>query len=73
MQHLARAVAEARLKCLRAEVLRGMALAAMRRAEEVREEGRATRAAIQQRRRAEAQLTGRLTLTRVHRRSAAPH
>ena len=73
MHPVGRAVAEARLKSLRAQVLRGMALAAMRRAEEVREESRATRAAIHQRRLLEARLAGHRTLTPAHRRSAAPH
>ena len=45
-----RLLAEARLKSLRAEVLRGLSLAATRRAEEIRDETRATRAAIRQRR-----------------------
>jgi hypothetical protein len=51
-----RTVAEARLKSMHSEVLRGLAMAALRRAEEVREENRATRAEIRQRRLAEAQL-----------------
>jgi hypothetical protein len=45
-----RTVAEARLKSLYAEVLRGLSLVALRRAEDVREEMRATRAEINQRR-----------------------
>jgi hypothetical protein len=49
-----RIVAEARLKCLHAEVLSGLALAALRHAEDVRDETRATLAAVRQRRLAEA-------------------
>jgi hypothetical protein len=45
-----RVVAEARLKILESEVLRGLSLVTKRRAEELREETRATRAAIHQRR-----------------------
>jgi hypothetical protein len=72
MRSHGRAVAEARLKILHAEVLRGMALAAMRRAEEVREEGVATRAAIAQRRLAESRVGWRFPLTSPDRRRAAP-
>jgi hypothetical protein len=45
-----RTVAEARLKSLHAEVLRGLSLAALRRADDVLEDVRATRAEIRQRR-----------------------
>jgi hypothetical protein len=45
-----RTVADARLKQLHAEVLRGRALATKRRSEELRDETRAMRAAISQRR-----------------------
>jgi hypothetical protein len=45
-----RTVAEARLKSLHAEVLRGLSLVALRRAEDVQEGMRATRAEISQRR-----------------------
>jgi hypothetical protein len=48
-----RTIAEARLRSMRAELLRGRALLATRRAEEIREETRAMRAAIRQRRLAE--------------------
>lgn len=49
-----RTVAEARLKSLHSEVLRGMSLAALRRAEEIQEENRAARAEIRQRRLSES-------------------
>jgi hypothetical protein len=65
-----RTVAEARLKSMHSEVLRGLAMAALRRAEEVREENRATRAEIHQRRLAEAQRG--LWLRPQPPRSAAP-
>ena len=45
-----RTVAEARLKSLHAEVLRGLSLVALRRADDLLEEMRATRAEISQRR-----------------------
>jgi hypothetical protein len=54
-----RVLAEARLKSLRAEVLRGLSLAATRRAEEIRDETRATRAAIRQRRLLDARRRAR--------------
>jgi hypothetical protein len=54
---LDRTVAEARLKSLHSEVLRGLALVALRRAEEVREEALATQAEISQRRLVEARRT----------------
>jgi hypothetical protein len=66
---LDRTVAEARLKSLHAEVLRGLALAALRRAEEVHEEALATRAEIRQRRLSESRGVPRLSPSR--RRSAA--
>ena len=66
---LDRTVAEARLKGLHSEILRGMALAALRNAEEVHEEAHATLAEIAQRRRADARLLGRLSA--VPRRSEA--
>jgi hypothetical protein len=53
-----RAVAEARLKSLESEVLRGLSLVAKRRAEELRDETRATRAAIHQRRLLDARRRG---------------
>jgi hypothetical protein len=53
-----RAVAEARLKTLESEVLRGLSLVTKRRAEELREETRATRAAIHQRRLLDARRRG---------------
>jgi hypothetical protein len=49
-----RAVAEARLKTLNAEVLRGLMLVSRGRAEELRDESRAMRAEIRQRRLADA-------------------
>jgi hypothetical protein len=52
----ARAIADAKWKSLQAEVLRGVALATIRRAEEIREELTATRAEIAQRRRWERQV-----------------
>ena len=67
-----RAVAEARLKSLHAEVLRGLALAALRHAEEVREETRATRAAIKQRRLLDARRRGRTAVLTAGRPPAAP-
>jgi hypothetical protein len=57
---------------MHAELLRGLALAALRHAEEVQEEGRATRAAIAQRRLAESRLLGRRGLRPPERRSSAP-
>ena len=62
-----RAVAEARLKTLETEVLRGLSLVTKRRAEELREETRATRAAIHQRRLLDARRRG------ATRRTPAPH
>jgi hypothetical protein len=55
-----RILVEARLKSMHAEVLRGLAMTALRRAEEIRDETRATRAEIAQRRLLEAQLGMRL-------------
>ena len=51
-----RAVTDAKWKSLHSEVLRGLALATVRRAEEVRGEVAATRAEIAQRRRWEEQV-----------------
>jgi hypothetical protein len=62
-----RVVADARLKSLRAEVLRGLALAATRRAQELRDETAAMRAAIAQRRLLDARRRGRLTVDRPER------
>ncbi|MEA2179144.1 MAG: hypothetical protein QOG77_2441 [Solirubrobacteraceae bacterium] len=58
---LDRTVADARLKSLHSEVLRGLALAALRRAEEVHEEAVATRNEIRQRRLSESRDVPRLT------------
>ena len=49
-----RAVADARLKTLNAELLRGLSLVALRRAEDLRHEIQAMRAEIRQRRIADA-------------------
>jgi hypothetical protein len=68
-----RAVAEARWKSMHAELLRGLALVALRRSEEVQEEGRATRAAIAQRRLAESRAPVRRWLRQSPERGAAPH
>jgi hypothetical protein len=68
---LDRAVAEARLKSLHSEVLRGLSLAALRRAEEVHEEALATRAEISQRRLADSRSAPRISWS--PRRSAAQH
>jgi hypothetical protein len=65
-----RTVAEARLKSLHAEVLRGLALAALRRAEEVHDESRATLAEIRQRRLTERRRG--IAVRRPARPSAAP-
>jgi hypothetical protein len=62
-----RLLAEARLKQLRAEVLRGLALAATRRAQELRDETAAMRAAIAQRRLLDARRRGRLAADRPER------
>ena len=66
-----RALADARWKSMHAELLRGLALAALRHAEEVREEGRATRAAIAQRRLTDSRM--RRGLRPPERRGAAQH
>jgi hypothetical protein len=58
-----RAIAEARLKSLRAEVLRGLAMAAVRQSEELRDETRAMRAAIKQRRLLDSRRLGRMAAT----------
>ena len=65
-----RTLAEARLRRLHSEVLRGLSLAAVRRAEEIRDESRATHAEIRQRRLADAQRGMRVSPVR---RSAARH
>jgi hypothetical protein len=54
-----RTIAEARLKSLRAEVLRGLAMAAVRQSEELRDESRAMHAAIKQRRLLDERRRGR--------------
>jgi hypothetical protein len=51
-----RAVADARLKTLNAELLRGLSLVALRRAEDLRHESQAMRAEIRQRRIADARV-----------------
>jgi hypothetical protein len=68
-----RTLVDARWKRIHSELLRGLALAALRRAEEVREEGRATRAEIAQRRLAESRRLTRRGLRPPDRRGAAPH
>jgi hypothetical protein len=65
-----RTLADARLKGMRSEILRGLGLVALRRAEEVREQTRAARAEIAQRRLAEARQGTQLRLP--PQRSAAP-
>ncbi len=65
-----RAVAEARLKALNSQLLRGLSLVSHRRAEELRDENRAMRAEIHQRRIADARVRG--PLSRLDRPAAAP-
>lgn len=72
MDHDDRAVIDARLQGLHSDVLRGLSLAALRRAEEVREERRATRAAIEQRRLTEARRGPHSRIRPPARRAAAP-
>ncbi len=67
---LNRAVAEARLKSLNAELLRGLSLVSVRRAQELRDENRAMRAEIHQRRRADARTPR--PFSRLARPAAAP-
>ncbi len=67
---LHRAVADARLKVLNAEVIRGSSLVSMHRAQELREEHRAMLAEIRQRRLADARAPG--PFSRLARPAAAP-
>jgi hypothetical protein len=65
-----RAVAEARLKALNSELLRGLSLYTLGRSEDLRDENQAMRAEIRQRRLAEAR-TAR-PFSRLARLAAAP-
>jgi hypothetical protein len=65
-----RAVADARLKSLNAELLRGLSLVSLRRAQDLRDENRAMRAEIRQRRIAEARTVR--PFSRLARLPAAP-
>jgi hypothetical protein len=65
-----RAVADARLKTLNAEVLRGLSLVSVHRAQELRDENRAMRAEIRQRRLADARAPR--PFSRLARPAAAP-
>jgi hypothetical protein len=65
-----RAVADARLKSLNAELLRGLSLVSLRRAQDLRDENRAMRAEIRQRRIADARTVR--PFSRLARLPAAP-
>jgi hypothetical protein len=65
-----RTVTEARLKVLNAELLRGLSLVSVRRAQELREEHSAMRAEIHQRRLADARAPR--PFSRLGRPAAAP-
>ena len=65
-----RAVAEARLKALNSELLRGLLLVKLGRSEDLRDENRAMRAEIRQRRLAEARTVR--PFSRLARLAAAP-
>ena len=65
-----RAVAEARLKVLNSEVLRGVLLVTLGRSEDLRDENQAMRAEIRQRRLAEARTVR--PFSRLARLAAAP-
>jgi hypothetical protein len=65
-----RAVAEARLKALNAELLRGLSLVTLGRSADLRDENRAMRAEIRQRRLAEARTVR--PFSRLARLAAAP-
>lgn len=65
------AIREARLKALNSELQRGLSMVTLGRAEELREETRAMRAAIRQRRIADARVVRRFS--RLARLAPAPH
>lgn len=65
-----RTIADARLKMLNSELLRGLALYTLGRSEDLRDENRAMRAEIRQRRLAEARVVR--PFSRLARLAAAP-
>ncbi len=65
-----RTIADARLKMLNSELLRGLALYTLGRSEDLRDENRAMRAEIRQRRLAEARMVR--PFSRLARLAAAP-